>query len=230
MRPAKVLGLLLLPLLGATHKVELGYFGTTGNTNITSLTAAYRLQYPLKSGDKIHLRGDVLYSTRRGKKSGERYRLHLDYTHALSSTTYTVTGLSFLRNVFGGYNQQYNLSLALGYRLQDRTKQRFDLLVGYLFRRDNYTRGGSDNFNYLKGELKYRYRLTKRNTFKTRLSFIENMERSQDFESQWVSALSIWIVDAFHLKVSFELKYDHLPPPSKKRVDTITKGTIVYSF
>ncbi|MRJ03328.1 MAG: DUF481 domain-containing protein [Epsilonproteobacteria bacterium] len=235
MRPVRVLLSLLLPSLiwgeaKVEQKVELGYFGTTGNSNVTSLTTAYRIDYRIDRDNRVKLKTDILYSTKSGKKSSERYRSQLDIYHYIDRDRYLYSQFSFLRNTFRGYNQQYNISPGLGHRFHTASGGRLDLLLGYLFRRNNYTKGGGENFNYLKGEVRYFYRFTKKNSFETKLSFIENIDERRDLESQWLSKLKLWIVDSFHFKLSFELKYDNLPPGNKRKIDTITKGSIVYTF
>ncbi len=212
------------------QKVELGYFGTTGNTNIHSLTAAYRYKHRIDKKNRIEFWTDVFYSTRNGKKSSERYRMEFDFYHYKNSRFYYYTQLAFLRNTFEGYNQQYNFTPGIGYKLIKTKKNKFDILLGYQFRRNNYTRGGSENFNYIKGELKFLHKFTKRNNYDFKLSFIENIETSKDFESQLITNLRLWIVKSFHFKITFELKYDNLPPSGKRKTDTITKASIVYSF
>ncbi len=224
---------LWIPLLlfGAhlKQRVELGYFGTTGNSNTNSLTAGYKLNYHKKK-NKLQFSTDILYATREGKKSSERYRAQLDLYHYKKPTFYYYTQLSFLRNTFEGYNQQYNISPGFGYRLYKSPRNRVDFLIGYLFRRNNYTTQNSQNFNYIKGELKFLHKFTQKNSFDATLDYIENIEHSKDFESHLTTNMKLWIVKSFHFKLTFELKYDNLPPQGKLKTDTITKAAIVYSF
>ncbi len=212
------------------QKIELGYFGTTGNTNTHSLTAAYRINYKPDRRTALQFWSDVLYATRKGKKSNERYRANLELKHHYKGKIYSFFKTAFLRNTFEGYNQQYSLNPGFGYRLYRSKKQRLDIELGYEFRRNNYTHQPHDNFHYAKGSLEHIYKLTKKNRLKSELNFIENLENSQDFETTLESSLHLHIIKQFSFKLSFEFKYDNLPPANKKRSDTVTKATIVYNF
>ena len=224
--------LVIAPLLfGAQlkQKVELGYFGTTGNSETTSLSAGYKFDYHNKK-NKAQFSTDILYATRGGKKSSERYRAKLDLYHYKRPSFYYYAQFSFLRNTFEGYNQQYNLSPGFGYGLYKSPHNRVDFLIGYLFRRNNYTTQHSQNFNYIKGEVKFIHKFTKKNSFDATLDYIENVEHAKDFESHLTTHLKLWIVNSFYFKLAFELKYDNLPPKGKLKTDTLTKASIVYNF
>ncbi len=213
-----------------TQKIEFGYFGTTGNTNTNSLTAAYRFKYHFQPKSRMEFFADILYSNRNGKKNSERYRSQLDLYHNYKKCLYSFLGLGFLRNTFEGYNQQYRINPGFGYTLMKTKKQKLALQLGYEFRRNNYTNQPSKNFHYAKGELKHRYTLTKKNYLSSQLSFNENIEQSKDFETEFTTNLHLHIVKQLSFKLSFELKYDNLPPENKKRTDTVTKASIVYNF
>ncbi len=212
------------------QKIELGYFGTTGNTNTNSVTAAYRFNYKSDKKTRCEFFADILYSNRNGQKNNERYRSEFTLYHYYRKALYSFLELGFLRNTFEGYNQQYRLNPGFGFRILQVKKQRVDLLAGYELRRNNYTNQPSEFFHYIKGEIQHRYRLTKKNSIKTKLSFIENMQDRKDFESDLETALKLHIVKRLSFKISFELKYDNLPPQGKKRTDTVTKAAVVYNF
>ncbi len=222
---------LALPLLAdIKQKVELGYFGTTGNTNTQSVTAAYRLTYKPDNTTKLHFWSDVLYATRHSKKSAERYRASLELKHHYKRPIFSYLNIGFLRNVFQGYNQQYSVNPGFGYKLYRSKRQHVNLLLGYEFRRNNFTHEPSENLHYIKGEIEHLYKFTKKNRLKTTLDFIENIQKSDDYEIYLESYLLLHIVKRFNFKLTFECKYDNLPPKGKKSTDTITKASIVYSF
>jgi putative salt-induced outer membrane protein len=211
------------------QKIEIGYFGTTGNTNIKSLTAGYKFNYAYSKEIQINLFSDIYYSTRDGETSAQRYRTKLD-TYYKKRNFYYYLQLAFLRNTFEGYNQQYNINPGVGITAYENKKNKLDILFGYLYRIDNYTNKESKTFNYAKGDIKYIYKLAKKNSLNTEIDYIYNIENSNDFETSLLSELKLWVIDSVYFKFSFELKYDNLPPYQKERVDTTTKISIVYDF
>ncbi|NPA64067.1 MAG: DUF481 domain-containing protein [Epsilonproteobacteria bacterium] len=230
MRRLWLLMLCLCAMAQTKQKVEFGYFGTTGNTQTNSITAAYHLRTHPDPKTTLKFRGDILYSTRYGDKNNERYRARMELTRLYSRKFFSYFYLGFLRNVFQGYDQQYSINPGLGYRLIHTPTKRLSLKLGYELRRNNYTNQPHENFHYAKAQLHHLYRLTKKNRLKTTIDIIENIEKSQDYEIDFESSLQLHIVRALSFKISFELTYDHLPPAGKKSTDTVTKATIVYSF
>ncbi len=212
------------------QKIEFGYFGTTGNTNTNSLTAAYRFKYRINRKTKSDFFVDIYYSNRNGRKNNERYRSQYNLYHNYKKELYSFLSLGFLRNTFEGYNQQYRINPGFGYTLIRTKKHKLDIQLGYEFRRNNYTSQPSQNFHYAKGEFKHRYKITKKNLLTSQISFIENLEQAKDFETEFSTNLHLHIVKQLSFKLSFELKFDNLPPQGKKKSDTTTKASIVYSF
>ncbi len=212
------------------QRLEFGYFGTTGNTNVKSLSAGYKLTYRPSAKYKTQIKADVYTSTRNGEKSSERIRGELDFYYYKKRDFYYYLQNGFLRNVFEGYSQQYNINPGIGLTIYKDAKNSLDTLAGYLFRRDIYTNNTNKSFNYLKGEIKYLYKLTKKNRFKLDVNYIYNIENNKDFETNLKSHMKLLISGNFSFKISFELKYDNMPVEGKKKTDTISKASIVYNF
>ncbi|SMC08839.1 DUF481 domain-containing protein [Nitratiruptor tergarcus] len=221
---------LAAPQTKLRQKVEFGYFGTTGNSNTNSITAAYRFSYKFNKKSRCKFFADILYSNRNGQTNNERYRSEFTLYHYYRKHLYSFLELGFLRNTFEGYNQQYSFNPGFGFLMLKTKKQKLDILAGYELRRNNYTNQPSDFFHYIKGEIQHHYRLTKKNSIKTKLSFIENLQEREDFESNLETSLRLHIIKRLSFKISFELKYDNLPPAGKKNTDTVTKAAIVYNF
>lgn len=232
----KIVILALIPIAaqGASNtlhqKLEFGYFGTTGNTNTNSITAAYRFKKYFSPKTKNDFFIDILYSNRNGKKNNERYRSQYNIYYYYKNYLYFFLSTGFLRNTFEGYNQQYRVNPGFGHTLIRTKKQKLDIQLGYEFRRNNYTTQPSRNFHYAKGTFKHRYTITKKNLLTTQISFIENIEHAKDFETEFSTTLRLHIIRQLSFKLSFEFKYDNLPPHNKKKSDTTTKASIVYSF
>jgi len=222
---------LSLPVLGGeiSQKVEFGYFGTTGNSSVNSLTGAYKLIKKF-SKSEVSFFTDVLYATRNGNKSKERYRSSFKLNHFYNSNFYQSFEFSFLRDPFKGYNQQYNIIPGIGYKLSNSKSNKLHLILGYEFRRNNYTYGTAQNFNYFKGSVIDRLKLPQETSLKTKLDFIQNIEDSTDFEMEVENSLKFHLVNNLSFKISFEYRFDNLPPRNRKKFDTLTKATIVYRF
>lgn len=220
----------LFTFAAITQKIELGYFGTTGNSNSNSITAAYSLTYQYSPKIKYTLFTDILYASKESATTNERYRINFDTYYYYTQKLYFYIQLDFLRNTFEGYNQQYSIGPGFGYNVYKGEKNSIDCLAGYEFRRNNYTTQPHTNYHYFKAQIKYKLQLTGKNSLDSSLDIVENLEKSRDYEMEFTTNLNLSIVNRLGLKLSFELDYDNLPPIGKKKTDTTTKASIVYSF
>ncbi|WP_456403733.1 DUF481 domain-containing protein [Hydrogenimonas sp.] len=219
-----------VPVGTMKQSAELGYIGSTGNSESQSLNAAYKNDYQYDEKTDMHLKADILYGEKSGVTSDERYRLFFNVNHYYSGDLFTYGEASALRNTFEGYNQQYNLGAGLGYNIFKDEKQFLKGKAGLQYRRSNYTSQPHDNFYYLKGGLDYLYNFSKTNKFTATWDLLDNLKRIKDYETVINLGLTMLIVDQLSFKMGFEIKYDNVPPAGKKKTDTTTTAGIVYSF
>ena len=212
------------------QSVELGYIGSTGNSESQSLNAAYKNDYQYAADTDMHFKADILYGEKSGVKSDERYRLFYTVNRYVNSDLFAYGEASAIRNTFEGYNQQYNLGAGLGYNIMKDEKQSLKGKGGLQFRRSNYTSQPHDNFYYLKGGLDYIYNFSKTNRFTADWNLLDNLKRVKDYETVVNLGLKMLIVDQLSFKMGFQIKYDNVPALGKKKTDTTTTAGIVYNF
>jgi putative salt-induced outer membrane protein len=210
--------------------VELGYMGSTGNTDSQSVNALYRNDYQYDSATDMHLKADLLYGEKSGETSDERYRLFTSMNHYYDEDLFAYAEASALRNTFEGYNQQYNLGAGLGYNIFKDPKQSLKGKAGLQYRRSNFTDEPHDNFYYAKAGLDYLYNFSETNQFTAQWNVLDNLKRVKDYETVVDLGLKMLIVDQLSFRLGFELKYDNVPPVGKKKTDTTTTAGIVYNF
>ena len=215
--------------------IELGYLGTSGNSDGKTLNARYGVDYRYSEATDTHFKADAYYGEKDGDKTDERYRAYGIVNHLYSERWYSYVEAGALRNVFEGYDQQYNGGLGMGYILIDDKTQRFKMRGGYQYRHANFTDGTNDDFHYLKAGLDYDYHFSKTNAVTSELNLLENLEKSEDFESVFRIAVKVLMVENLSLRVGFEVKYDNTPAlnddgSEKEKTDTTTTVGIVYDF
>ena len=212
------------------QSVELGYIGSTGNTDSQSVNGVYKNDYQYDSATDMHLKADLLYGENKGVTSDERYRLFTSLNHYYSEDLFTYGEASALRNTFEGYNQQYNIGAGAGYNIFKEKRQALKGKAGLQYRRSNFTDQPHDNFYYAKAGLDYFYDFSQTNRFTAQWHVLDNLKRLKDFETVVDLGLKMLIVDRLSFRLGFEFKYDNVPPLGKKKSDTTTTAGIVYSF
>ncbi|WP_201334973.1 MULTISPECIES: DUF481 domain-containing protein [unclassified Nitratiruptor] len=231
MKKFLILASIVFSLFAKTEqKIEFGYFATTGNSNSSSVSAGYSLQTYWTKSTKFDLKADMLYSKKDGETDNERYRLGSDLFFNYNKRLFTFVKFGFLRNRFEGYDAQYSVNPGIGYKLSLNQKHEVNLLGGYEYRYNDLTTNQKQDFHYIKAEIDYTYHITSKNSLTANFYTIENMEENRDYESKLDTSLDLHIVDQLGLKLSYEIKYDNLPPEGKKKSDTLTKLSLTYTF
>jgi putative salt-induced outer membrane protein len=215
--------------------VELGYLGTSGNSDSKTLSALYGNDYQWTESTDMHFKTDAYYGEKDGDKTDERYRAYGIVNHHYSPKWYSYAEAGALRNTFEGYEQQYNGGLGMGYVILDDKTQLLKVRGGYQFRWANFTDGTDDDFHYLKLGANYNYFFGENNTLESELNFLEDLEEADDYEAVFRIGVKVLMVESLSLRVGFEVKYDNTPPlnddgSEKEKTDTTTTVGIVYDF
>jgi len=215
--------------------VELGYLGTSGNSDSKTLNAVYGNDYRWSERTDSQFKADAYYGEKDGDKTDERYRAYGIVNHHYSPAWYSYAEAGVLRNIFEGYNQQYNGGLGMGYVILDDEIQLLKVRGGYQYRWANFTDGSDDDFHYLKLGANYNYYFSETSTLESELNFLEDLESADDFETVFRIGVKVLMVENLSLRVGFEVKYDNTPAlnddgSEKDTTDTTTTVGIVYDF
>ncbi|WP_201352468.1 DUF481 domain-containing protein [Hydrogenimonas urashimensis] len=215
--------------------IELGYLGSSGNSDSQTLSAVYSNDYQWSEMTDMHFKADAYYGEKEGDKTDERYRAYGIVNHHYSPKWYSYVEAGFLRNPFEGYEQQYNGGLGMGYLFIDDKTQLFKVRGGYQYRWANFTDGSDDDFHYLKLGANYNYYFSETSTLESELNFLEDLESADDFETVFRIGVKVLMVENLSLRVGFEVKYDNTPAlnddgSEKDTTDTTTTVGIVYDF
>jgi len=215
--------------------IELGYLGTSGNSDSKTFNLVYGNDYQWSEWTNSQFKADAYYGEKEGHKTDERYRAYGIVNHHYSPAWYSFAETGVLRNIFEGYNQQYNGGLGMGYVILDDEIQLLKVRGGYQYRRANFTDGTSDSFHYLKLGADYEYQFSETGKLESELNFLEDLEELDDFETVFRVAVKVVMVENLSLRVGFEAKYDNTPAlnddgSEKEKTDTTTTVGIVYDF
>jgi hypothetical protein len=68
----------------------------------------------------------------------------------------------------------------------------------------------------------YTHHLSEAVTFDTGLEYLQSFLIARWFRVNWITALSVQVTNRFSLATTFTLRYDNLPLPGIRKLDTIT--------
>ncbi len=219
------------------NETELSYVDTSGNTEVTTISAKNLLTY--KFSDKLNTEWEAgaLYAESDNEKDSERYYTELKSNYLFTEKFYTSLIAGWEKDKFAGIDAKYYIGPALGYKFLIGPKHFFLIEAGVDYVQEEYTDDTDDDFSRGRVFTEYEYAFTEKNKFSQSVEYLSNFDDSEDYnvisETSLISALS----DSLSLKITYQIKYDNVPPPDPDNVpdtledkDTTLTVTLVINF
>ncbi len=223
-----------------TGKGQAGYVSSQGNTQSKSANAALDMSHLDGTWSHIfHLGG--LYGQSTGVLSAERWDTRWQSNYNLTEDLYAFGALSYLHDMFSGFDYQASASTGLGYKFinTDTTKLSAQLGVGYqVLRPEDITKDAAGNViaRTLQPSqtgvigtagLVYSQALTKTTTLSDNLLVTAG---SIDTLLTNALALTVKMSTKLALSVGYAIQDNTKPPSGLKKLDTLDTVNLVYAF
>ncbi len=232
-----LLGFMVLATEGhATDKkwsdeAELAFVDTTGNTEITTLSAKNLLKYKFSEKLQGEWKAGALYGKTDGVKTAESYFsvLRLDYLFTNRLYSFALAGWS--KDEFAGIDSRYYVGPGVGYKFLIGPKHFFLSELGLNYVHEEYTNDTDEDYLAGRAYAGYEYAFTEKNKFSQSVVYVYDFEDGDNYnvisETALISALS----DYLSLKTSYVVKYNNKPVPATlEETDTILSVTLVVNF
>lgn len=215
---------------------EIGGFRSTGNSDITGLSAA--LDIRRQGIDWSHqLRGRVDYQRSAGVTSREKYFAAYEPRYQVGDDLFAYGLGQFESDRFQGFDQRYALSAGVGYQAVKRPELNLAVKAGPALRRTDFTSGATDT--RLAGLLGLDFDWTVADGVK--LTQDANLVAETGgaatviFDSRnttlaLATGLEARITGKLSTRLSYAVDYQSDPPSGKVGTDTLSRVTFVYGF
>ena len=207
---------------------ELGYVGTSGNTDSTALN--FKLNF-VRTGERWRHRfsGTALVTSEDGIKDNERYTAEVQSDRKLTEKSWLFGAFRWDADKFGSYDPSVSLTAGYGYQLMKSEKHEMRREIGAGYRRLTETVSGRED-----GELIGRFLLDdwwqvfESTKWTNRLLVAAG---SSNTFTQFNTGLAVSMTDRFAISVSFEVRNNtKIPPGDTDHTDTVTGVNVVYNF
>jgi putative salt-induced outer membrane protein len=211
-------------------EAELMYVDTSGNTEVTTLSAKNTLTVPFTGKTKGTWKLGGLYGKSEGTKNAENYFTEVRVDHSYTGQLYSFGYGGWLKDRFAGIDARYYLGAGGGYKFYTGPKHFLLGEAGLTYTKENYI--DNTDSDSPGGRLfgKYEYHFNEKNRFTQSLEWLLNFSESENWylnsESAVLSALNGWL----SLKASYLIKYDNDPVEELKKADTILGVALVANF
>ncbi len=213
------------------NETELSYVDTSGNTEVTTLSAKNLLTY--KFSDKLNTTWEagVLYAENDDVKNSERYYTEVRLNYLFTEKFYKSLIAGWEKDTFAGIDAKYYIGPALGYKFLIGPKHFLLAEVGADYVKEEYTDDTDDDFARGRVFTKYEYAFTEKNKFSQSVEYLSNVDDSEDYDVISKTSLISSLSDSLSLKITYEIKYDNVPvPETLEYKDTTLTVTLVINF
>ena len=207
--------------------ISLGYVGTTGNTEITTLNTQFLLTY--READWTHnFEFSGLSSRENGIGKAERYFIGDKSDYALmNENQYLYVQASYTDDRFSGFDYQAIASLGYGQYFIRNDSLTLEGFTGVGYRQNDAKLGGADGEAVFTLGESFDWEISPNSSVTQRFTAdIGDKRTVTRFEIGLVSN----IIDRIATKIAFEVRNTSDVPPGIKKTDTQTSISLVYTF
>ncbi len=208
---------------------DLGFLNTTGNTEVTTVSASEKVTHT--SGLwRFEQLFNAVYGQNAGKENTNLLRAAFGAEYAVRSRISLATGVMYDRNRFAGIAQRTEEYLGLLFRVLNAKSDTLRIETGGSLTQQRGTDGKDNNFPAARGALWYKHAFAPAAFFLQTVESIPNLDITDDWRVNTESAVVAPLSKRIALKGSFVLRYDNLPEVGFKKTDRFLTTGLQLSF
>jgi len=196
---------------------DVGLVSASGNSSVTTVNVGDKVLIQTADKKRIFTQTFALvYGRSEGEVNASNWRAGTRLDYGLSARLYLFGQLGLDRNRFAGIDRRFEEGAGLAWRVVADAQDLLGLEGGLsLFQQRNTSAsdgGLDDNFTAARAALAYKHDFSKTAFLSQNLEFLPNLNDTDDWRLNSESALVSPISQNVVLKVSYVIRYDHLPP------------------
>jgi len=220
-----------------SNSTELSFVNTSGNTEITTLSAKNKMTYKFSPKIETILNLAALYGKSDGVKNFENYSAKLRGSYLISERFYTSLITGWSKDIFAGIDSKMWAGPALGYKLLTSPKHTLNFEAGVEYVNEKYydptnslDETNNDYFN-VRAFSEYKYAFTGKSNFGQSLEFNYDFENGDNYDLTSVTAITTALSDVLSLKASYNINFVNAPVPSTlNKTDTTLSVSLIINM
>lgn len=207
-------------------KATLGFLGTSGNTESSTLNTAAEVSYAV--GNWTHIAEAFAISSTEGEiTTAEAYALGWKSERSLTEHDYLFGRLDWRKDLFGGYDTQFSQTIGYGRRVFDLEKHTLNAEIGVGARQSELQSGIKENETILRAGGYYTWQFSETAEFHQDLTAESGGENTY-LESY--TAISAKLFGDLALVASYTIKHNTDVPLLTEETDTYSALSLEYVF
>jgi len=163
----------------------------------------------------------------------EGYKANLYHSYKFSQRQAIYEKLSYFRNQFKGYEQQYKLGAGYLLSIYKGKHGEFGMRCGYQYRKSELTDNTNNEEHVAQAGFRGKLNLTSHVSLKTEFNYLGDIE---DIENHYYMddtflGIEITITKYLSLEARYSIEYSNIPPvEGKEKLDSYTDFAITFKF
>ena len=208
---------------------DLGFVNTTGNSEVTTLNVGEKII--LRSGKWEHRQqGGSVYGTQDGEQTSNLLFLNWRSDYALSDWLATFGYVGYDRNSFAGIARRFEEAVGLSATLLDVPSDVLKAEVGAAMTQQRSTLGSTNSFPSLRSGASWRHNFTRASYLMQQVEYLPSLEVGEDYRVNSETSLVAPLSSHVAMKVGYQLRYDHLPEPLRRKSDRIFLTSLQFNW
>ncbi len=207
-------------------KAAMGYLATSGNTENSTLNAAFEVAY--ETGNWKHSFNAAAFNASEDEEStSESYEWAAKTERSFSEFDYLFGQLHWRKDRFSSYETQFSQTVGYGRRILNSDRHHLDAEIGGGARQSELADGTSVDEFVIRGAMKYTFAFSENAEFRQSVA-VEAGDENTYLES--ISAVSASLIGNLALVASYTIKHNTDVLPGLEKTDTYTALSLEYLF
>ena len=208
---------------------DFGYVKTGGNSEVTTVTGADKLEH--RAGPWLFTQeAGAVWGETNGVESAGRYSFGLRADRSFNQRLSAYGLATWMRNTFAGVSRQFDQGVGLTWHAVTAKPHLIDLEAGVGLIQGRTTLEQDENFSTARAGALYSYDFSEKSKFEAKGAYVLNLEDSEDSQGDARFSLTAPVAGRLALKVSYDFLYRNRPLPGLEKLDTTFSVGVQASF
>ncbi len=214
-----------------SNSTELSFVNTSGNTEVTTLSAKDKLTYKFSPKIETILNLAALYGKSGGVKNSESYSAKLKISYLITERFYTSLIAGWNKDIFAGIDSKLRIGPSLGYKILNGEKHKLDFEAGAEYVDVKFSDDTSNDYFNGRALADYTFLFSEKSNFSQSLEFNYDFENSDNYDLTSVTAITTALTDILSLKAGYEIDFVNAPVPATlKKTDTTLSVSLIINM
>jgi putative salt-induced outer membrane protein len=197
----------------------LGYVQTSGNTELSSVNLLDRLTFRPSTRWTFAQTAAWIYGYNDSTETANQIVAGLRADCRVGSYVALYALVGYERNPFAGVQRRFDEGVGLSWKAVNGPKHVFSMDFG-AGNNQQVTGGVSTTFFVARLAPTYRFNITDKAYFQESLEFLENLDDTGDLRTVSTTSLVAPLTGAISMRFGYLMRYDAVPVPGFKKLDT----------